>query len=359
MQSKIRRPSRRTVLTGAAAFAAGTAAGWPRISVAQSPPALEIAPALIEAAKKEGRVNHYTSVEIKVAERMAKLFEAKFPGIAVKVERSGAERNFQRIGQEYASKIYNCDTVNSSDAAHFIIWKRDGLLEPVLPADVARHYAPEYKDADGAYATWRVMLSPIAYNKSLVKPEDVPKGFRDLLDPKWSGKMVKAHPSYSGTIMTATHQTARDLGWEYFEKLAAQKVMQVQSAADPPKKIALGERALMVDGGDYVVSLEIERGAPLEIVYPVEGTPLITGPSAVLKRAPNPNAAKLFHLWSFTTEAQQAMVGVGALRSAHALVTDRPGRTPLKDIKLMKENAAEVETQADDIKKRYAQYFKV
>ena len=140
------------MLTGAVAVAA--AGGWPRVSVAQSPPALEITPALIEAAKKEGRVNYYTSVEIKVAERMAKLFEAKYPGIAVKVERSGAERNFQRIGQEYASKIYNCDTVNSSDAAHFIVWKRDGLLEPVLPADVAKHYAPEFRDADGTHATW-------------------------------------------------------------------------------------------------------------------------------------------------------------------------------------------------------------
>ena len=79
----------------------------------------------------------------------------------------------------------------------------------------------------------------------------------------------------------------------------------------------------------------------------------------MLKRAPNPNAAKLFHLWSFTQEAQQASVEVGALRTAHALVKDRPGRTPLKDVKLMKESAAEVEKLADDIKKRYAQYFKV
>ena len=359
MKDTIRGPSRRTVLTGAAATAVGTAAGWPSVAVAQSPPATEITPALIEAAKKEGRVNYYTSVELKVAERISKLFEARYPGITVKVERSGAERNFQRIGQEYASKIYNCDTVNSSDAAHFIIWKRDGLLEPLLPVEVAAHYAPQYKDPDSAYATWRVMLSPIAYNKSLVKPEDAPKGFRDLLDPKWVGKMVKAHPGYSGTIMTATYQIARDLGWEYLEKLAAQKIMQVQSATDPAKKIALGERALIIDGGDYTVTLEIDKGAPLEIVYPVEGTPLITGPSAVMKRAQNPSAAKLFHLWSFTTEAQQASVDVGALRSAHALVKDRPGRTPLADIKLMKENAAEVEAQADEIKKRYAQYFKV
>ncbi|MFM9942822.1 MAG: extracellular solute-binding protein [Hyphomicrobiaceae bacterium] len=357
---KSKRPiSRRTMLASMAAAGATAAQAWPRTSVAAAPPATAITPELIAAAKKEGRVNYYTSVEIKVAERIAKVFETKFPGINVKVERSGAERNFQRLSQEYGSKIYNCDTINSSDAAHFILWKREGLLEPVLSEDVAQHYAPQYKDADGTFATWRVMLSAPAYNTTLVKPEDVPKSFRDLLDPKWSGKMVKAHPGYSGTIMTATHQMARDLGWDYFEKLALQKIMQVQSAADPPKKIALGERALMIDGGDYVVSLEVEKGAPLAIVYPTEGTPLITGPSAVMKRAPNPNAAKLFHLWSFTAEAQQLSVDVGALRSAHALVKDRPGRTALKDIKLMAENAAEVEKQADDIKKRYAAIFKV
>jgi iron(III) transport system substrate-binding protein len=192
-----------------------------------------------------------------------------------------------------------------------------------------------------------------------VKPEEAPKSFADLLDPKWSGKMIKAHPGYSGTIMTATHQMARDLGWSYFEKLSKQKVMQVQSAADPPKKLALGERAIMIDGGDYVVTLTKDKGAPLEIVYPAEGTPLIAGPSAVFKRAPNPNAAKLFHIWSFTPEAQQLAVDVGGLRSAHPLVKERPGRKPLSEIKTMKENAAEVEKMADEIKSKYAALFKV
>ena len=56
----------------------------------------------------------------------------------MKVERSGAERIFQRIGQEYQSKIYNCDVVNSSDAAHLIIWKRESMLASFLPEDVAQ-----------------------------------------------------------------------------------------------------------------------------------------------------------------------------------------------------------------------------
>jgi len=103
--------------------------------------------------------------------------------------------------------------------------------------------------------------------------------------------LVKAHPAYSGTIMNATFQIARDLGWGYFEKLAAQNVMQVQSATDVPKRISLGERAVMVDGAGYLVIRYKEAGQPVEIVYPEEGTPLATSPSAVFKAAPNPNAA--------------------------------------------------------------------
>ena len=113
---------------------------------------------------------------------------------------------------------------------HFIHWKRDGLLAPYVPEDVAKHFPPDQVDADGMYATAFAVLSPIGYNTNLVKPEDAPKSFADLLDPKWKGKIVKGRPDYSGTILTATFQIARDLGWSYFEKLAQQNITQVQSA---------------------------------------------------------------------------------------------------------------------------------
>ncbi len=229
--------------------------------LAAAPPATAVTPHLIEAAKKEGKVVCYTSIDLPVAERVAKAFEAKYPGIAVRVERTGAERVFQRIGQEYASRIHAVDVVNSSDAAHFIVWKRDGMLAPYVPEDVAKHYPAEHKDPDGMFATFRAWVCVIGYNTNLVKAEDAPKSFADLLDPKWTGKIVKAHPGYSGTIMTATYQMSRDLGWEYFEKLAKQRVMQVQSSADPPKKLALGERAVMADGNEYNMFQLKEKGS--------------------------------------------------------------------------------------------------
>jgi iron(III) transport system substrate-binding protein len=327
--------------------------------LAQAPAAESVTPALIEAAKKEGKVVWYTSVDLPLAEKVGKAFETKYPGIAVRVERSGAERIFQRIGQEYASNIAAVDIVNSSDAAHMIVWKRDKLLAAYVPEDVAKHYPAEHKDPEGMFASFRVTLSAIAYNTNLVKAEEAPKSFADLLDPKWAGKIIKAHPGYSGTIMTATYQISRDLGWEYLEKLARQRVMQVQSASDPPKKLALGERAVMADGVEYVVLQTKESGKPVEPVYPTEGTPLIIGPNAMFARAPNPNAARLFQSFSFSAECQQLIVDAGGLRSMHPLTKEKAGRVPFRKIKTMKDDAAAVEKLSEEIKARYTKLFRV
>ncbi len=352
----VRSFKRRDVLKGAGAVALTVAATPLR---AQAPPPVAVTNDLIEAARKEGRVVYYTSVDLPLAQRIGKAFEAKYPGVAVRVERSGAERVFQRIGQEYASKIHAVDVVNSSDAAHMIVWKRDGLLAPFVPEDVAKHYPEEHRDADGMFASFRATLSVLAYNTNLVKPEEAPKSFADLLDAKWAGKIVKAHPSYSGTIMTATFQIARDLGWEYFEKLAKQRIMQVQSATDPPKKLGLGERAVMADGSEYIVFQMMDKAQPIAPIYASEGTPLVIGPNAIFKAAPNPNAARLFQSYCFSLECQQLIVDHGGLRSLHPQVKEKADHTPLKDIKLMKEDAVGVEKQSDEIKKRYTQLFKV
>ena len=348
--------SRRTLLkvsgiTALSAFASPVRAAGPEPTA--------VTAALVEAARKEGKVAYYTSIDLPVAEPIAKAFEAKYPGIAVRVERTGAERVFQRISQEYASNIHAVDVVNSSDASHFIVWKRAGLLAPFVPEDVARHYPAEQKDPDGMFAAFRASLSVIGYNTRLVKAQDAPKSFADLLDSKWAGKIVKAHPGYSGTIMTATYQISRDIGWEYFEKLAKQRVMQVQSAADPPKKLALGERAVMADGNEYVLFQIKESGGPVEAVYPTEGAPLIASPNALFTAAPNPNAARLFQCFCFSPECQALVVNKGGMRSFHTQIKDKPGRRPLSDIKLMREDAAAVEGLSEEIKAHYTKIFRV
>ena len=348
--------SRRDILEGTGSLAA-TLFASPIKAAAPEPTA--ITPQLIEAARREGTVAYYTSMELQSAERIARAFEAKYEGIKVRVERSGAERNFQRIGQEYASGIRVVDVVNSSDASHFIAWKRDGLLAPYVPEDVAKYYPPEHRDADGLFATFRIVLSTLGYNTNLVKAAEAPKSYADLLDPKWKGKIVKSHPGYSGATLTSTYEIARDVGWDFFEKLAKQNVMQVQSAADPPKKISLGERSIMMDGGENLASLLKDQGAPVEIIYPAEGSPLVIGPNGIFKAAPSPNAARLFQSYCFSVEAQQSIIDVSGYRSVHPQTRERAGRKLLAEIKTMKDDPEGVERDADKVKARYTKIFHV
>ncbi|HVD73795.1 MAG TPA: iron ABC transporter substrate-binding protein, partial [Xanthobacteraceae bacterium] len=134
--SKIRF-SRRDVFRASAAIGAlvspAVTSVRPVRAQARAPAAEPITPALVEAARKEGKLAFYTAMDLPIAEKFAKTFEAKFPGIAVRVERSGAERVFQRIGQEMESRIYAVDVVNSADGAHFIVWTRNNWLAPYLP----------------------------------------------------------------------------------------------------------------------------------------------------------------------------------------------------------------------------------
>src|SRR3974390_40174 len=128
----MRQLTKRDMLKGAGALGLSALA----VRVAAAPAAEAVTPALIEAAKKEGKVSFYTGMDLQFAERLGKAFEAKFPGIAVRVERSGAESVFTRIGQEYASNVHAVDVVNTADQAHCIIWQRNGWLRALSAAEV-------------------------------------------------------------------------------------------------------------------------------------------------------------------------------------------------------------------------------
>jgi iron(III) transport system substrate-binding protein len=313
-------------------------------------------PEMVAAAEKEGKVVWYVSVDVKVAEGVKKLFREQYPKIDVEVERSGSERVFQRLNQEYQSGIKNVDVVNSSDASHFLFWKQQGWLAKHTPPDVQK-LAPQHRDPDGTFAVWRSTLSVAGYNTNLVQDKDAPKSYADLLDPKWKGKMAKSHPNYSGTSLTGTYALVKALGWEYLEKLSKQGVQQLQSTTATPKSIASGERAVMVDGNEYNMFIEIQAKSPVKIIYPAEGTPFVTSPSAVMAQAPHPNAARVFQNFIFTPKVQQFLVDVGGLRSLHPDVKEAPGRTPLTQVKLLPDDPQGMLAAINDIKKKYTTLF--
>src|SRR5260370_38643188 len=109
----------------------------------------------------------------------------------------------------------------------------------------------------------------------MVAAAEAPKTWKDLLDPKWKGKMVRAHPGYSGVIATHVLALVHLHGWDYFKQLAQNQLMLVQSANDPSTVVTSGERVVAVNGGGYSAYQLKKKGKPLEIVFPRVGLPLV------------------------------------------------------------------------------------
>src|SRR6266702_1364535 len=312
--------------------------------------------ARLEAARKEGRVVWYTSLVLPSAERVAKLFEAANPGIKVEVHRTGSQRILQRVMQELQANIKNADVIHTSDAGHFVLLKDKKLLAKYTPAGV-ESFPPGFKDRDGYYYGLRATVNVIAYNPKVVPAAEAPRTWKDLLDPKWKGKLVTAHPGYSGVIATHVLALVHLYGWDYWKQLAQNRLMLVQSAVDPSGVVASGERPVAVNGGDYTFYQSKKKGNPVEIVYPKEGVPLVVSPTAIAAGAPHPTAAKLFTDFTFSKEVQQVLADTEGLYTGHPGVTYPADKPKLGDLKLLHTDPDELEKRNEEIKRRFVEFF--
>src|SRR3989454_424531 len=129
--------------------------------------------ARVEAARKEGKVVWYTSLALSSSERVAKLFEAAYPGIGVEVHRTGSQRILQRVMQELQANLRLVDVIHTSDAGHFVLLKAKKLLMKYTPVGVDA-FPPGFKDRDGYSYGLRATVNVIAYNSKVVPAAEAP-----------------------------------------------------------------------------------------------------------------------------------------------------------------------------------------
>jgi iron(III) transport system substrate-binding protein len=148
-------------------------------------------------------------------------------------------------------------------------------------------------------------LQIAVYHTKAVKPEDIPRRWTDLLDPKFRGRVGTGHPAFSGYFGQWVLAMRKMYGWDYFEKLSRNKPRIGRSGNDPITLINAGE--CLVGTGPASTALQnIAKGNPIGFVYPEDGTLLCVGPSAVLANAPHPNAGRLFLEWLLGSDYAQA-----------------------------------------------------
>ena len=271
--------------------------------------------ALVDRAKKEGAVTLYTSMQLVDSGPLTQAFEKKY-GIKVNLWRASGEKVAQRALTEARGNRFEVDVLET-DGAQMEILHRENQLTPLQAAsikDIPAAIVPAHRH----YVPTRLTLYVLAYNTKLVAPNDVPKTYDDLLDPKWAGGKIGVESADVAWFAAVAKAMGEDKGLAYFRKLAQAKPSLRSGHTLMVELVAAGEMAMAVDAHVQGVARLKEKGAPVEwkALQPAFGQPSSVG---VAKRAPHPNAAQLLADFILSREGQEIIKSRNRVPSSTAV----------------------------------------
>lgn len=269
---------------------------------------------LIENAKKEGALAVYTAMTLKDSTEIKDAFERKY-GIKVELWRAGGEKVAQRALIEAKAGRYDVDVLEMNGPDLELLY-RGKLLEEFysphmkdIPAEalpVHKHYVPD-----------RINFFVMAYNTKLIKPEEAPGTFEDLLQAKWRGK-IALEPSDVDWFAAVVKGMGEDKGMDYFKKLAVMRPTIRNGHTQLAEVIASGEQPIGINAFMHSVERLKKKESTIEwkVLQPVFGRPSAVGLS---KNAPHPHAALLFADFILSKEGQQIIQERGRIPSSTAV----------------------------------------
>ncbi len=273
--------------------------------------AAEIDPALVAAAKKEGRVVLYTPMIVdQIVRPLAAAFRAKY-GIEVQYLRMDSAAVVLKILNEHragraAADVFSTSLGIESLIASKAIRKFESVSAAELPAN--------YKDPDGYWVANRLYVLGPAMNTRLIKQEDFPKTFDDLLDPKFTGKIVWRRNNLTGAtgfVGNVLVTMGEEKGMEYLRKLARQRLITV-SISDRAvlDQIIAGEYAMTIAMTNHNVEISRKQGAPVAW-SPLETAMIFSEQMGLTTLSTRPNAGRLFVEYAISREGQTVFQKAG------------------------------------------------
>lgn len=272
---------------------------------------------LLTSAVLTGCQKKVTSTELNVlctpqeewCQGMKQEFEAKY-GITVNYIRMSSGEALARIQAEKDNPQFDIWWGGPIDS--FVAAKEAGVLEAYNSPNFKNLLdQKKYKDADNYWVGIYVGSLGFATNTNWLKDHpgtEAPKSWQDLLKPEFTGQILVAHPSTSGTsytaISTVLQMMGEEQGWEYLKKYAGQIAQYTKSGAAPAKFVGQGEGAVAIVFSHDTVNEIDNNKMPLELTFPSEGTGYEIGGMAIIKGAKHLDAAQLWFDWAISAEAQ-------------------------------------------------------
>ncbi|HWP57930.1 MAG TPA: extracellular solute-binding protein [Candidatus Acidoferrales bacterium] len=258
-------------------------------------------PEVLEGAKREGEVVWYGGGSSEIDDIIGKNFSKKYPFVQAKKFRIQSQKLLVRFEAESRAGKHVADIVRTTDW-YIDIFKKKGLLLP-YDSPERKFYASELKDRDGYYTALYKFLHTTAYNTELVRKQDLPRSYDDLLDPKWKGKLGLEDAAYVWFVNLLKIK-GESAGVEYMKKLARQNVSLRSGTTLLTSLVAAGEIPFVLDIYAYSVERLKQKGAPIQW-HVIEPAIVHTVTAGISKNAPHPNAAKLFMDYLLSEEGQK------------------------------------------------------
>ncbi|MEM1483602.1 ABC transporter substrate-binding protein [Oscillospiraceae bacterium PP1C4] len=281
----------------------------PESAPASSAPAQSTsAPAEKTEKKLSGAVMLYSSMQEAQLEAIKKGFTAKYPEIKMDYYFAGTGKVVTKIATEQQSGQVAADVIWVGDPSNYITFKKNGILDKYDSPEAATINA-KFKDPEGFYCGARLVVAGFGYNTNLVKPEEAPKNWEDLTDPKWKGQIILTDPGSSGTSCYAVGalMANKDFGPEYFEKVKANGAELESGTTATHNKIAASAYKVGLCL-DYVTHNLKGEGSLIDFAYPEKNLISITSPIAMVKNCANPDNGRLLYDYILSKEGQEILV---------------------------------------------------
>lgn len=239
-------------------------------------------------------------------------FEEMYPGVTVHVLPMGAQNALDRAMAERNNP--QADILWGGPQDMFLTAKEAGILHPYVPS-FDKYIPAEYKDPEGYYYGQFLTPLAIAYNDEILTENDIPKEWDGLLDPKWKELVTIRYPLASGAMRTFysamiyqfyKEDGSPDRGFEWLNKLDANTKDYTSHSSVVFNNLIRDLAKLSVWAYPDIMFQRVVNGYPLQGYIPKSGTPIITDNIAILKGAPNLEAAKAFI--EFVGTKQSAML---------------------------------------------------
>ncbi|MDR7865804.1 MAG: ABC transporter substrate-binding protein [Sporomusaceae bacterium] len=304
-----------------------------------------------KAAGPKGTVMIYTSIYPDIIELIKPALKKQFPDLEVQWFQAGTEKVMAKVAGEIEAKKIQADLLMVADPSYYLTLKNQNLL---LKYDSPNRKDVQInKDAEGYWTGVRISNMIIAYNTAKVNAADVPKTWKDLLDPKWKGKIAMPSPLLSGTAYVAAGELSEKYGWKYFEDLKANGMKVEEGNSAIQNKLVRGEYLAVMILEENILKIGA-KGEPVKVVYPEDGTIVIPSPIAIFNTSKNQEAAKVVLDWFLSKEGQEVIVK-GWMHSVRGDVAAPTGAPALKTFmdKAIKPNWEKLSKENEKVKETF------